>query len=53
MSTSRQVVGAGGRDLTLVGISGRDAGAYVCLAVNPAGEAQLTTALIIIGWLKQ
>ncbi|KAK4311029.1 hypothetical protein Pmani_017444 [Petrolisthes manimaculis] len=49
VSTSRQVVGAGGRDLTLVGISGRDAGAYVCLAVNPAGEAQLTTALIIIG----
>nr|XP_053650237.1 hemicentin-1-like [Cherax quadricarinatus] len=49
VSSPRLVVGVGGRDITIVGVSPRDAGAYVCVAVNPAGEAQLTTTLIVIG----
>lgn len=48
MSSPKYVVGVGGRDLTLVGVEPRDAGLYVCVAVNPAGEAQLTTALHVI-----
>lgn len=42
-------MGAGGRDLTLVGVGPRDAGVYVCVAVNPAGEAQLNNAVVVIG----
>ncbi|XP_042230990.1 hemicentin-1-like isoform X2 [Homarus americanus] len=49
VSSSRLVVGVGGRDVTIVGVRPEDAGVYVCVAVNPAGEAQLTTALIVIG----
>ncbi|XP_071515843.1 hemicentin-1-like [Panulirus ornatus] len=49
VSSSRLVVGVGGRDLTIVGVMPKDAGEYVCVAVNPAGEAQLTTALVVIG----
>ncbi|XP_063876640.1 hemicentin-1-like isoform X2 [Scylla paramamosain] len=48
VSSSKRVVGTGGRDLTLVGVGPRDAGMYVCVAVNPAGEAQLTTSLHVI-----
>ncbi|XP_069163060.1 hemicentin-1 isoform X2 [Procambarus clarkii] len=49
VSSSRLVVGVGGRDITIVGVRPRDAGVYVCVAVNPAGEAQLSTTLIVIG----
>ena len=48
VSSPKQVIGAGGRDLTLVGVEPKDAGLYVCVAVNPAGEAQLTTSLHVI-----
>ncbi|XP_068231428.1 hemicentin-1-like [Palaemon carinicauda] len=49
VSSIRMVVGEGGNNLTIVGVTPRDAGDYVCVAVNPAGEAQLTTALDVIG----
>ncbi|XP_063600047.1 hemicentin-1-like [Penaeus indicus] len=48
VSSSRVLVGTGGRDLTLVGVGPRDAGTYVCVAVNPAGEAQLSTAVVVV-----
>ena len=48
MSSSKRVVGTGGRDLTLVGVGPRDVGLYACVAVNPAGEAQLTISLYVI-----
>ncbi|KAG0728612.1 Hemicentin-1 [Chionoecetes opilio] len=48
VSSAKQVIGAGGRDLTLVGVEPGNAGLYVCVAVNPAGETQLTTALHVI-----
>ncbi|CAL4142599.1 unnamed protein product, partial [Meganyctiphanes norvegica] len=47
--TSRISLKENGSRLTILSVSERDAGSYVCIGVNPAGEAQITTNLIIIG----
>ncbi|XP_066942937.1 hemicentin-1-like isoform X1 [Macrobrachium rosenbergii] len=49
VSSVRMNVGVSGQNLTIVGVTPRDAGDYVCVAVNPAGETQLTTTLDVIG----